>query len=834
MTDIEHSRCALRYVYSFEQNGSPSSQYLLLSIYSPFWIVNRTPDLLLFFFLPSFLTCSLSGKSKTSPVVRLPGASIKMGFEGAVSMEDMQSLSPVLYSEDEKKVVIRIRRDNSDWSDKTKVSEGSSVVKVPAQLPFMPMETFYTIVVRRLNAPFIHTKLLTILPRYMFINRTGFDMAVYQNSELLSLPRHSCACVSSLLPAPRHLLSFSILGSSTPLSSPCVAKEVKSAQFDVDAVGQWDVLLSESNQMDVLSNHSSLFSLTAAEVNGQQTITVERLKPENVSICVSNNSALDMVQVLQMSSDLSYALPVAPLDSQFYVLPHPAGPQMVVLFLQQIDSPPSEETFVPCVVVDLTNLGKVTTVQRENPSRTLEVTVEVEDTTRIIIIREKLEQDEWKQRKQLEYTRVVLEDSITQIQFNHDALKTEVSDFISALTDFEEYAMKPIYTPTPESPSDPPQQPVFMTAKNSRATMDLLLNDEYYWLNVRNVSIRNLQRKPCTITTRISNGETMLETKPKRGSHVFVDEEIIMRRHSSVLQVKVSVAFEKSVVEFNTFVEYDMAEEYNTMKVVPVPFKEENPLCNGGCLYLYLVHCKNNKINNDQMDYLPHLLKSLYDSEKELSLLKESRNCLDFELYLNSSMHSALLGHPLLRSLQQSKDDLSTRVSNIHIQRALRRGFYQDFRSGKTIEEVLQPSSSNEPIEMEQEQSLVVELRQFANVPSLSRSLIAQIRCGDQVFRCGEMGASSAPSTLASAQQAKIFKEVKIGCKMCLNEAGQILVTSVEKGSEADRLGVLVGMSLWGVNDGSVEGLIPVNRKLKTMARPLKLVFLAPYRRVLS
>ena len=196
-------------------------------------------------------------------------------------------------------------------------------------------------------------------------------------------------------------------------------------------------------------------------------------------------------------------------------------------------------------------------------------------------------------------------------------------------------------------------------------------------------------------------------------------------------------------------------------------------------------------------------------------------------------MHSALLGHPLLRSLQQSKNDLSTRVSNIHIQRALRRGFYQDFRSGKTIEEVLQPSSSNEPIEMEQEQSLVVELRQFANVPSLSRSLIAQIRCGDQVFRCGEMGASSVPSTLALAQQAKIFKEVKIGCKMCLNEAGQILVTSVEKGSEADRLGVLVGMSLWGVNDGSVEGLIQVNRKLKSMARPLKLVFLAPYRRVL-
>ena len=178
-----------------------------------------------------------------------------------------------------------------------------------------------------------------------------------------------------------------------------------------------------------------------------------------------------------------------------------------------------------------------------------------------------------------------------------------------------------------------------------------------------------------------------------------------------------------------------------------------------------------------------------------------------------------------------SLHELSTRVSNIHIQRALRRGFYQDFRSGKAIDKASQPSSSNEPVEMEQEQSLVVELRRFVNVPSQSRSLIAQIRCGDQVYRCGEMGASSSCSTLASAQQAKIFKEVKIGCKMRMNDAGQILVTSVEKGSEADRLGVVVGMSLWGVNDGSVEGLLEVNRKLKSMPRPLKLVFLAPYRR---
>ena len=149
-------------------------------------------------------------------MVRLLPASIQMGFEGSVSMEEAKLLNPALFFADEKKAVIRLRRDNSEWSEKSKVKEGVTVIKIPAQSSFVPMEALYTVVVRRLNPPFTFTKLLTILPRYVLINRTGFDMALYQNTELLTLSAHSCVSFSSLYPAPRHLLSFAIMGVNSP------------------------------------------------------------------------------------------------------------------------------------------------------------------------------------------------------------------------------------------------------------------------------------------------------------------------------------------------------------------------------------------------------------------------------------------------------------------------------------------------------------------------------------------------------------------------------------------------------------------------------------------
>ena len=55
------------------------------------------------------------------------------------------------------------------------------------------------------------------------------------------------------------------------------------------------------------------------------------------------------------------------------------------------------------------------------------------------------------------------------------------------------------------------KQPAVIVSKESRDTIDLMLNDSYYYFFIRNISIRNLQRKPCSIQLRCSNGENMIE-----------------------------------------------------------------------------------------------------------------------------------------------------------------------------------------------------------------------------------------------------------------------------------------------------------------------------------
>ena len=106
-----------------------------------------------------------------------------------------------------------------------------------------------------------------------------------QKQELLTLSARSCLAVSNLFPAPRHLLSFSLLSAdcastytrsrTLSLSSRSVVSAeslvgASSALFDCDAVGQFDM------QMHGAAS-DSLLAVTCAFARGQQVVTFEPL-----------------------------------------------------------------------------------------------------------------------------------------------------------------------------------------------------------------------------------------------------------------------------------------------------------------------------------------------------------------------------------------------------------------------------------------------------------------------------------------------------------------------------------------------------------------------------
>lgn len=94
---------------------------------------------------------------------------------------------------------------------------------------------------------------------------------------------------------------------------------------------------------------------------------------------------------------------------------------------------------------------------------------------RFILIRDKLPEADsqttaWEQKKHLAFMSSVLEESLSTNTFAFSDVDKEANGFVMALQDFENHAAQ-------------------------STDMDLLLNDDYYWLYLRNVSIRNLQRR---------------------------------------------------------------------------------------------------------------------------------------------------------------------------------------------------------------------------------------------------------------------------------------------------------------------------------------------------
>ena len=311
-----------------------------------------------------FFIHSLAGKNDTS-VVRLPSADIAVNFASVQLDPTTTPLQPLLFNTGSKKAVVRLRKGNSSWSPRVSLGkQNNACVCIPASAPFTLTDSLYSVSVKRLQEPFAATQLIMISPQYVFVNKTAKDLWIQQQDQSFSLPASSCICRTEFLPGLHRLLTI-----KRDASDSCTA------EFDCDGSERMDLVLPGEQE--------HLLSVTTSRIEEMQAVTIDVLKPEDISYCISNNSTLDRISVLQSACDLSTALMVPPMDSHMWILPNPVGVKQAVIFLHQITEPETELTFQPFVLVDLSKAGVVTTVTRKNPDRVVEIVVEIEDTTRV-------------------------------------------------------------------------------------------------------------------------------------------------------------------------------------------------------------------------------------------------------------------------------------------------------------------------------------------------------------------------------------------------------------------------------------------------------------------
>ena len=469
----------------------------------------------------------------------------------------------------------------------------------------------------------------------------------------------------------------------------------------------------------------------------------------------------------------------------------------------------------------------------------------------------------------------VMEETLSKTVFAYNDTVQESDQFIAALQDFENHA------------------------EGQSRGVDLLLNDDYYWVKVRNASIRNLQRRPCSVTVRVSDSESLASTATVKGSHVYLDKEILLRRYSSAFQMKVIVAFEKSSVEFDVSVPFDQHNEFYKMELLELPFgKTVDPvnslpssshqgisreeLCDGGTLYLFMVHCRNNKLTNNQREYLPRLLYHRYEMEHRLQNLYLALHNLEYEQQVAGFSVKQARGHvmrELTHQLRTESGESMAHVGNTHIQRALRGGDYANapmqvmtpiacivhdvqrseergVEDGEhessevehTHMEGLLPKENEEEkqmreaaerqvAELEREKLFAVELHQIVNLPvEVNNAHVTDLQAvvcleDGREFPLGHAQSVHKAVEYESKPLELTFTENRIGCSFASQADGHVVVTKVLQGSEAARQGVCPGMILWGISGKVVQGTVEmVKRTVRTLPRPLQLTFMAPYR----
>ena len=208
MTDLENSHTCIQYQYSYQRQGEiESSETLLLNVYCPYWVINRTNETLLLELIVFFIH-SLAGKNET-PVIRLPSTDVAVNFASVQPDPATTPIQPLLFNTGSKKAVVRLRKGNSPWSPRVSLGKQNyACVCIPAAAPFTLTDSLYSVSVKRLQEPFAATQLIMISPQYVFVNKTSMDLWIQQQEQSFSLPASSCICHTEFLPGSHRLLSI--------------------------------------------------------------------------------------------------------------------------------------------------------------------------------------------------------------------------------------------------------------------------------------------------------------------------------------------------------------------------------------------------------------------------------------------------------------------------------------------------------------------------------------------------------------------------------------------------------------------------------------------------
>lgn len=252
-------------------------------------------------------------------------------------------------------------------------------------------ERCYSVSITRAPGIFARSLVLTITPTYLIVNQTGTTVSLRQTGtdDAITLGVGGYQAFHWNSHSGRHCVQFHLDGKTYDWSE------------SVELVpGHHSLLLPKQpadnkympevhlNLEDPVRAPWSVIQLDITCVASQCFVFLRKLDPSYLPFCVTNNTALDVFTILQDGAPFNTALTLPPLMSRVYTLPKVAAAPILHVYTSTVDACVNKNAYAVQLSLDVTKPGKLGMMKLKNPDRTINVSVAVQNSMKVILFDE--------------------------------------------------------------------------------------------------------------------------------------------------------------------------------------------------------------------------------------------------------------------------------------------------------------------------------------------------------------------------------------------------------------------------------------------------------------
>ena len=251
-------------------------------------------------------------------------------------------------------------------------------------------ERVYSVTISRAPGIFARSLVLTITPTYIVMNQTGTKISLRQLGceEKMTLQEGGYQAFHWSSQSARHQVQLFLEEKEYDWSEGVeLVPSHQSLQLK-HRVESIRTPRPRLNLEDPVEKEWSVIQVDISCVDSQCYVFVKKMDATYLPFCLTNNTALDMITVIQEKAPYDTALTLPPLTSRLYTLPLVNEDQVLRIYTHALDAPIEKASYTVQLTVDVSKPGKLGVMRLKNPDRTVNVRMEMQKSMKVILFEE--------------------------------------------------------------------------------------------------------------------------------------------------------------------------------------------------------------------------------------------------------------------------------------------------------------------------------------------------------------------------------------------------------------------------------------------------------------